>query len=52
MLDLQKAFDTVDHCILLVELEAIGLNKKVVRWFRLYLVVDQIWAEPSKHIFI
>ena len=37
LLDIQKAFDTVDHNILLMKLEAIGLNQDVVRWFRSYL---------------
>ena len=35
MLDLQKAFDTVDHDILCKELKAMGI--KSVDWFRSYL---------------
>ena len=35
LIDLQKAFDTVDHEILLSKLQAIGVSS--VSWFRLYL---------------
>ena len=31
--DLQKAFDTVDHSILLAKLEAMGLSNGIVKWF-------------------
>ena len=37
LLDLQKAFDTVDHGVLLMKLEAIGLNADSLRWFQSYL---------------
>ena len=36
-LDLQKAFETVDHSIILIKLEAIGLNADCLRWFESYL---------------
>ena len=35
MLDLQKAFDTVDHDILCKKLEAMGIN--FTKWFESYL---------------
>ena len=37
LLDLQKAFDTVDYSILLVKLEAMGLSNDIVKWFQSYL---------------
>ena len=37
MLDLQKAFDTVDHSILCNKLDAIGFNSSSVQWFKSYL---------------
>ena len=37
MLALQKAFDTVDHQILLSKLEDLGADCKTVSWFSSYL---------------
>ena len=37
LLDLQKAFDTVDHGILLMKMEALVFSQDVIRWFRSYL---------------
>ena len=37
LLDLQKAFDTVDHSILLAKLEAMGLSNDIVKWLQSYL---------------
>ena len=37
LLDLQKVFDTVDHSILSMKLQALGLNELSVRWFSSYL---------------
>ncbi len=37
LIDLQKAFDTVDHEILLKKLNAVGAGDVVVSWFKSYL---------------
>ena len=36
-IDLQKAFDTIDHDVLLQKLYAIGFSKRTVNWFKSYL---------------
>ena len=37
LLDLQKAFDTVNHGILLKKLQIMGFNQATLEWFRSYL---------------
>ena len=37
LIDLQKAFDTIDHDMLLQKLYAIGFSKHTVNWFKSYL---------------
>ena len=35
--DLRKAFDTVDHEVLISKLTSIGCNKESIKWFKSYL---------------
>ena len=39
LIDLQKAFDTIDHNILLEKLKAIGLCVDTVNWFHSYMTI-------------
>ena len=55
MIDLQKAFDTVDHDILLNKLKAIGLDDLPTSWISSYLKnrfqkteVDGIFSDPME----
>ena len=37
LIDLQKAFDTIDHNILLQKLIYMGFSKKTIAWFKSYV---------------
>ena len=36
-IDLQKAFDTIDHAILLRKMKILGFSENVIKWFTSYL---------------
>ena len=38
LIDLQKAFNTINHDILLKKLSIIGISDPTVRWFQSYLL--------------
>ena len=50
-LDLQKAFDTVNHSILISKLSSHNIAKKTLAWFESYLtnleqcvVINNVWS--------
>ena len=45
LIDLQKAFDTVDHQILTLKLNSLGLNRPAVSWFESYLSERQQFVD-------
>ena len=46
LIDLQKAFDTIDHDVLLQKLCAIDFSKHTVNWFLLDSYFQQIYLAP------
>ena len=38
LIDLQKAFDTIDHEIFLMKLECMGFDKMTILWYKSYLI--------------
>ena len=55
LIDLQKAFDTIDHEIFLSKLICLGFSKNCVSWYRSYLQnrtfvvnVDKEYSDPGK----
>ena len=37
LIDLQNAFDTIDHQILIKKMKYLGFSKTLISWFKLYL---------------
>merc|ERR1712034_115796 len=54
LIDLQKAFDTIDHKVLLAKLVYLGFSESVISWFKSYLSnrsfivnVENDYSEPG-----
>ena len=41
LIDLQKAFDTLDHTILLDKMKCIGFSNKTIKWFHSYHLTNR-----------
>ena len=57
IIDLQKAFDTINHETLINKLEFLGFSKNVILWFKSYLSnrkfrvnLNKTFLEPGKHL--
>ena len=55
LIDLQKAFDTIDHSILLEKMSCLGFAGKTIAWYKSYLTnrsfivnVGKEFSSPSK----
>ena len=58
LIDLQKAFDTVNHDILLKKMEFIGFSEETTKWFKSYLSnrkfkvhIKNTFSEPENLLF-
>ena len=49
VIDLQKAFDTINHEILLGKLHVIGFSEKAVGWFQSYLSYRAFKVNINNH---
>ena len=54
LIDLQKAFDTIDHNIFLKKLKCLGFEESSIKWFKSYLDcryfsvnIDNVYSEKQ-----
>ena len=58
LIDLQKAFDTIDHQTFIKKMKYLGFSKNVIAWFKSYLSerilninINTSYSSPSNLIF-
>ena len=58
LIDLQKAFDTIDHQTFIKKMKYLGFSKNVIAWFKSYLSEQKLninintsYSNPSNLIF-
>ena len=58
LIDLQKAFDTIDHQTFIKKMKYLGFSKNVIAWFKSYLSerklninINTSYSNPSNLIF-
>ena len=52
LIDLQKAFDTINHEILINKMEFLGFFKNVILWFKSYLSLRKFKVNLNKSFFL
>ena len=50
LIDLEKAFNTMNHKILLHELLPIGFSKNTISWYESYLAERHFTVEVANHV--
>ena len=50
LINLQKAFDTLDHTTLLEKMKCIGFSNKTIRWFHSYLTNSNFFISLDKEL--
>ena len=57
LIDLQKAFDTINHEILITKMEYLGFSKEVILWFKSYIAkrkfkvnLNKTFSEPGNFL--
>ena len=51
LVDLQKAFDTLDHTVLLQKMGCLSFKESVIKWFQSYLSNRKFFCDTRKCLF-